>query len=64
MGHRQSAWRRSRVRGRAGETVWCAPPSGEGDVSLDHQYPATTTHLHRWEIVESERDRKRELLNE
>jgi hypothetical protein len=29
-------------------------------VSLDHQDPATTAHLNRWEIVETEHGRKRQ----
>jgi hypothetical protein len=32
----------------------------EQAVSSDHQDPATTAHLIRWEVVETEHDRKRE----
>jgi hypothetical protein len=39
--------------------VRCCGQANEA-VSWDHQDPATTAHLIRWEVVETEHDRKRE----
>jgi hypothetical protein len=56
----------SRLGGAVGCGATPEKPSGAASsqakeaVSLDHQDPATTAHLNRWEIVESEHDRKRE----